>query len=193
MPLPRASLVIPITGLPRALEARAAVHDVRVRENYKRNGDWVWRDWKGYKASVASGELRIEGLPGALVQATLLVPGFVAGLNEPVLLQDRLETRAPPIELTSGSMIRLRVEAPEGVPLPAQVGFDVWRVSDHTLILFTSQEELEKGVWVLSGLPAGSFQVRADAGSGFQCEPIPVTVGEAAPAETTLRLVPRRE
>lgn len=108
------------------------------------------------------------------------------------MLQDGLETRAPPVELAAGSTIRLRVEAPDGVPLPAQVEFDIWRVADRAPILFTSEEEIEKGVWALAGIPASSFQARADAGSGFQCEPVPVTVGEGAAAEATMRLVPSR-
>ncbi len=191
MRAPTASLSIPLRGLPPDTAADAKLTFLEIHQGFQRQGDWVWERWGGFKTSVLDGVLKVEGLPAGFARFTIYVPGWQAVHLDRVLLTEGSEVTVSASEMVRGRVVRVRIEAPEGIEVPTGVKLTASHAINGEELSFTSRKEGAEPVWTLCGFPPGLVRLSVDAGSTFDAGSAEVSVGADEDADVTVRLTRR--
>lgn len=185
---PKATLLIPIAGIAPEGHRDLKILRAERRASLDSKGEWTWEAWQGYRVSQEPEAVKIEGLPPGLVRVSVIAFGFRLAWTETVRLAEGRETSAPLLTLIPGRAIRVRIERPDGGPIPDEVRFFASR--DDLWPDLSQRRVLGEPIWILSGLSPGSFEVSASALNDLEGE-VSVTVPEDRDIETTIQLKPR--
>ena len=101
------------------------------------------------------------------------------------------EAVLPEVELVRGRVVRVRIEAPEGIEVPTGVKLTASRAINGEELSFTSRKEGAEPVWTLCGFPPGIVRLSVDTGSTFDTGYVEVSMGADEDAEVTVRLARR--
>src|SRR5262245_17923196 len=93
---------------------------------------------------------------------------------------------APPVALVPSQPARVRLELPAGRRLTAEPAFEAFDAGTAAEVDILTTHARDALAWTVSGLPAGAFRLRVDAGPGFQPASAEVTTGEGGAAEAVV-------
>ena len=124
--------------------------------------------WAGYEVvrSKDGDGLRIEGLPGTIVRACVLAPGFQETWTEPVDLSGAIHSAEISVKLRRGQRLHVRPQIGASDPIPEGVKFSVYSVDEERDCHVTSVRN-DDGTWTISALEPGEYRLTVRPGRGY--------------------------